>query len=124
MNAVVIGGSGVVGSAVAWDLAQDPGVDRVGIVGRGAAALEKTRAWIGSPKVITHPVSVENRREMATVLSRYDVGVITLPDRRADYLCVESALDAGLSCVDVLEEYHRHPEPHEVERLEVPAGVT
>ena len=48
MKVLVFGGSGKMGSAVAWDLAKNSKVGEVGIIGitgRRENALEKTKKW-------------------------------------------------------------------------------
>ncbi|HUW13980.1 MAG TPA: SDR family NAD(P)-dependent oxidoreductase, partial [Anaerolineae bacterium] len=64
MKVLVFGGSGGIGSAVAWDLAQDSEVKAVGIVGRRKEALEQTKEWIGSDKIIPQPLDILNRDEI------------------------------------------------------------
>ena len=124
MKVLVFGGSGKIGSAVAWDLAKDDEVEAVGIVGRRKDALGQTRKWIGSNKVVPHVLDVSKREDTVRLMKRYDVGAIALPDRRASYRVVEMAIEAGLNIVDMLEEYHRRPDPYETEGLEVPDGMT
>lgn len=123
MKILVFGGSGKIGSAVAWDLAADPVVARIGIVGRNAAGLTRVASWIGSDKVVPHAVDVEDRRAVVEVMRGYDAGALALPDRRTSYKLVEAAVEAGLPIVDMLEEYHRRPDPYETEGLELPRGV-
>lgn len=124
MKVLVIGGSGTIGSVVAWDLVKDNEVEAVGIVGRRKDALKMKRKWINSDKVILHVLDIANREEAKRLMKQYDVGVITLPDRRTSYKIVETAIEAGLNSIDILEEYHRRPDPYEVEGLEVPSGMT
>ena len=57
-------------------------------------------------------------------MKQYDVGVLTLPDRRTSYTMVHAAVEAGFHIVDMLEEYHRRPDVYELEGLELPAGMT
>ncbi len=123
MKILVFGGSGKIGSAVAWDLATDPALARIGIVGRNAAALARVASWIGSDKVVPHAVDVEDRRAVVDVMRGYDAGALALPDRRTSYKLVEAAVEAGLPIVDMLEECHRRPDPYETEGLELPSGV-
>ncbi|HEM61881.1 MAG TPA: SDR family NAD(P)-dependent oxidoreductase [Chloroflexi bacterium] len=123
MKVLVFGGSGGIGKAVAWDLAQDGDVKAVGIVGRRKDSLEATKEWIGSDKVIPQPVDIMNREEAKTLMGLYDVGVIALPDRRTSYSLVHSAVEAGLHVVDMLEEYHRRPDAYELEGLVLPEGM-
>ncbi len=124
MKVLVFGGSGKIGSAVAWDLAKDNEVEAVGIVGRRKDALGQTRKWIGSSKVIPYVLDVNDREDTVGLMKQYDVGAIALPDRRTSYRVVESAIEARLNIVDMLEEYHRRPDPYETEGLQVPKGMT
>jgi saccharopine dehydrogenase-like NADP-dependent oxidoreductase len=57
-------------------------------------------------------------------MSGFDVGIIALPDRRASYAAMEAAIQAGLNVVDILEEFHRRPDPYETEGLVLPEGMT
>jgi saccharopine dehydrogenase-like NADP-dependent oxidoreductase len=124
MRIVVFGGSGTIGSAVAWELARDPEVQRVGLVGRRADALQRTKAQIDSPKVAVHVATADDHARITAVMKEYDVGVLALPDRRADGQCLAQAIAARLDVVDMLEDYHRRPDPSEQEGLEVPAGLS
>ena len=99
-------------------------VTTVGLADRSHGALENARAWLKSPKVVTHQVDVHKKDELATLMSQYDVGVNTLPDRRTSYLVVDAAVRNGFNFVDILEEYHLRPDAYEVEGLELPAGMT
>ena len=124
MKALVFGGSGKVGSAVAWDLAKDDKIEAVGITGRRLEALEKTKKWIGSDKIKPHVVDVNDKPALMELMRQYDAGALAMPDRKTSYKVVHAAVEAGLSIVDMLEEYHRRPDAYETEGLEVPAGMT
>jgi lysine 6-dehydrogenase len=124
MKVLVFGGSGGIGSAVAWDLAQDSEVKAVGIVGRRKEALEQTKEWIGSDKIIPQPLDILNRDEIKKLMGLYDVGVIALPDRRTSYSLIHSAVEAGLNVIDMLEEYHYRPDAYETEGLMLPEGMS
>jgi saccharopine dehydrogenase-like NADP-dependent oxidoreductase len=127
MKVLVFGGSGKMGSAVAWDLAKNSKVGEVGIIGitgRKENALEKTKKWIDSDKIVLHTIDVNNREETMKLMEQYDVGAITLPDRKCSYKVVDMAIEAGLNVVDILEEYHRRPDKYEVEGLEISKGMT
>lgn len=123
LKILVFGGTGKIGSAVAFDLAKDREIESVGIAGRSHESMERTRAWIKSDKVVPHVLNISDAEAVRKLMSRYDVGVITLPDRKTSYRTVEAAIDSGLDVVDVLEEYHRRPEPYETEGLEIPGGL-
>jgi saccharopine dehydrogenase-like NADP-dependent oxidoreductase len=124
LKALVFGGTGRIGSAVARDLASYGGAETVGIVGRSRASLDKTLQWIGSEKVTSHVLDIADARKARTLMQEYDVGIIALPDRRGSYKTIETAIGAGLNIVDILEEYHRRPDPYETEGLEVPTGMS
>jgi len=124
MKILVFGGSGKIGSAVAWDLVKDTDVEAVGIVGRREDTLERVSTWINSDKVVLHILDISNTEDTKRLMEEYDVGVISLPDRKTSYKVIEAAIEAGLDVVDILEEYHRSPDPYEVEGLEIPDGIT
>jgi saccharopine dehydrogenase-like NADP-dependent oxidoreductase len=124
MRFLVFGGSGTIGRAAAWDLARDPDVREVALVGRHLDALGQVRSWIGGKKVTLHAGDAGNRDAMLRLMEGYDAGILTLPDRRSSYRLAEHAIAAGLPAVDVLEEYHRRPDTYEVEGLEVPPGLS
>ncbi|MEW6217062.1 MAG: saccharopine dehydrogenase C-terminal domain-containing protein [Candidatus Bipolaricaulota bacterium] len=123
MKILIVGGTGKIGAAVAWDLVREDGVEAVGLVGRTQQALEKVSRWLGSPKVRVHRSDVTGN-DLDLVMGEYDVAVIALPDRRTSYTVVELAIRHGLHLVDMLEEYHRRPDAHETEGLPVPTGTT
>jgi saccharopine dehydrogenase-like NADP-dependent oxidoreductase len=124
MKALVFGGSGKVGSAVAWDLAHDNKIDAIGITGRNLEALEKTRKWIGSDKVVPHAIDVHDKTALSALMRRYDAGALALPHRKTSYKVVHAAVENGFQIVDMLEEYHRRPDAYETEGLEIPGGMT
>jgi len=114
----------MIGPAVAWDLIKDDEVEAVGLVGRREHALEKTKKWVNSDKVLLHVLDIANREDTKRLMKQYDVGVLALPDRRTSYKVVDTAIEAGLNIVDLLEEYHRGPDKYEIEGLEIPEGTT
>lgn len=123
MKIAVFGGNGRMGAAVAFDLVRQDDVESVGLVGRRADALERTRTWLASPKVVTRVLDVANRADTMALMKQYDVCVSALPDRHSSYLAMHAAVEAGVHFVDMLEEYHRRPDRYELERLELPAGM-
>ena len=123
MKILVFGGSGKIGSAVAWDLAPDPDVEVIGIVGRHKDSLEKVKAWIGKDKVKPHVLDIHDKQAAINLMKEYDVGVLTLPNRQTSYKVVHLAIEAGLNIVDTIEEFHRTPDAYETEGLEVPEGM-
>ncbi|MGV8174433.1 MAG: saccharopine dehydrogenase family protein [Methanothrix sp.] len=124
LKALIFGGTGRIGSAVAWDLVRYGGADEVGIVGRSRISLEETKKRIGSDRVVAHDLDISEARKVRALMKDYDVGVLALPDRRSSYRTIETAIGAGLDVVDILEEYHRRPDPYEREGMQVPAGLS
>jgi saccharopine dehydrogenase-like NADP-dependent oxidoreductase len=123
MKVLVFGGNGKMGQAVAFDLAKDDSVEQIGLVGRTEKTLKQAKAWLKSPKVVLHVLDVDDRKATMKLMDQYDVGVSTLPDRHTSYVMGHSAVEAGLSYVDMLEEYHRRPDLYELEGLKLPKGV-
>lgn len=124
MKVLVFGGSGKIGSAVAWDLAKDGEVKQIGLVGRKAESLQKVKDWVGSDRIAIHTADAADEASIKSLMKQYDVGVLALPDRRRSYKIAHYAVEAGLNIVDMLEEYHRRPDAYEVEGLELPQGMT
>jgi saccharopine dehydrogenase-like NADP-dependent oxidoreductase len=124
MNILIFGGSGKMGAAVAWDLVKQADVESVGLVGRNEDSLKKTANWVNSSKIRLHTLDIMDVEASKALMEAYDVGVSTLPDRRTSYRVVDTAIQAGLDIVDMLEEYHRRPDPYEVEGLEKPEGMS
>jgi len=120
MKALIFGGSGKIGSAVAWDFAKDPDIKTIGIVDKRISALEKVKNWISSDKVIPHFLDVEDKNAVVALMKQYDIGVSALPNRRTSYKMIHAAVETGLNFIDMLEEYHRRPDAYEVEGLELP----
>ena len=117
-------GLGKVGAASAWALVKDSEVEAVGIVGRRKSNLERVQTWINSNKLIVHVLDVSNTEDTKILMKEYDVGIISLPDRKTSYTTVAVAIEAGLNIVDILEEYHRRPDPCETEGLNIPNRMT
>lgn len=123
MKALVFGGSGKMGAAVAWELAGRDDVEKVGLVDRRPEAMQQVIRRIGSDKLVAVNVDVTDAAALEKVMREYDVGVSTLPDRRTSYRTAETAIRAGFPMVDLLEEFHRRPDRYELEGLVLPAGV-
>ena len=120
MKVLVIGGAGTIGSVIAWDLVKDNEVEAVGIIDKRKDIPKR----INSNKVIMHVLDITDREKTKRLMKEYDVGVISLPDRRTSYKVIDTAIEARLDIVDILEEYHRSPDPYEIEGLEVPSKTT
>jgi len=121
---ILVIGLGEVGAASAWDLVRDSEVEIVGIVGRRKSSLERVQKRINSNKLKLHVLDVSNTADMRTLMQEYDVGIISLPDRKTSYKTLEAAIEAGLNVVDILEEYHRRPDAYETEGLDIPSQMT
>ncbi len=124
MKALVFGGSGKIGSAIAWDLAKDKQIEEIGIVGRHKETLEKVKNWVGSDKVRVCVLDINNKQDTIDLMKQYRVGILALPNRKTSYKVAHNAIEAGLDIVDTIEEFHRTPDPYETEGLEIPQGMT
>lgn len=117
MNVLVIGAAGKMGRAVVSYLVDDHSVERVGLLDTQAAGLAK---GVDSRKLQLHSVDVTKTDELKEVMSQYDVGVVTLPNRKLSYKVMEAAIEARLDLVDILEEYHRRPDNYQTEGFVIP----
>lgn len=123
MKILIFGGSGKIGSAVAWDLAKDDNVKAIGIVGRHKKTLENIKKWVKSDKIIPHILDINDKKASVALMKKYDAGAVVLPDRKTSYKVLHYSVEAGLDSVDALEEFHRTPDPYEIEGLEIPRGL-
>ncbi len=124
MKILIFGGTGKIGSAVAWDLAKEDAVESIGLVGRRRKALDDVRKWVKSKKIVVHSLDITDKKQTQKIMAKYDVGVNALPDRRTSYAVFHAAAEAGFSTVDMLEEYHLRPDAYELEGLKLPKGMT
>ena len=102
---------------------QDNEVETIGIVDRREDALKRVKKWINSDKIVMHILDIEDKENTKKLMKQYDVGAVVLPNRRSSYKVVDTAINAGFNIVDILEEYHRRPDPYEIEGLEIPDGM-
>jgi len=124
MKVLVFGGGGKMGSTVAFDLLKNAAVREVGLADRSYSGLENARAWLKHPNVVVHHLDVSDKDELTALMKHYHVGVNTLPDRRTSYLVADAAVRCGFNVVDILEEFHRRPDAHEVEGMVLPPGMS
>lgn len=122
MNVLIIGAAGKMGKVVVSYFADDPAVETLGLLDAKESALQSLVKGSPPGKVKLHPVDVNNTDELKKIMAQYDVGVATLPNRRLSYKVMETAIDAGLNLVDILEEYHRRPDNYQTEGFVVPPG--
>ena len=122
MKALVIGAAGKMGRAVVYHLARDPEVSEIGLLDVQEEALKSIVSGERTGKLRTHPLNVNDRKKLQEIMRQYDVGVVTLPNRKVSYHVMETAIEAGLHLVDMLEEYHRRPDKYETEGFELPSG--
>jgi len=122
MKALVIGAAGKMGKAVVFHLANDPEVREIGLLDLQEEALKSIAQGNKNGNLKLHSLDVGDRKKLAQIMEGYDVGVATLPNRKVSYHVMETAIEAGLHLVDMLEEYHRRPDKYETEGFEIPRG--
>jgi saccharopine dehydrogenase-like NADP-dependent oxidoreductase len=121
MKILSVGAAGKMGRAVVAYLANDPEVVSVGLLDIHTNALKSLQEADPSKKLKSHFIDVEKIDELKEVIRQYDVAVVTLPNRRLSYKVMEAAIDARVSLVDVIEEYHRKPDNNETEGFVIPS---
>ena len=124
MRVLIFGGAGKMGSVVALDLVKDQDIEAVGIIDKRKDALAEIAGWIGNKKVITFAVDIEDRNSIGNLMREYDAGVVALPSWKASYRVIEMAIENKFNMVNMLEEYHRRPDPCVGRELEVPEGMS
>ncbi|HDS11652.1 MAG TPA: saccharopine dehydrogenase [Candidatus Wirthbacteria bacterium] len=124
MKVLIFGGSGKIGSAVAYDLIQDPAITQIGLAGNDQASLDKIANWLQNSKITTHCLDVNQTEQTAALLKGYQVAVSAVPDRRTSYNIARCAIESRVDLVDMLEEYHRRPDKHETEGIQIPTGMS
>lgn len=124
MKVLVFGGSGKIGRAIAWDLAHNEKAKSIGLLGRNLDTLTMVETWINSDKIVICKLDIHKLSRLKKLMEQYDVGIIALPDRKSSYKVAEAAINAKLNIVDILEEYHRKPDPHETESIELPKNMS
>ena len=124
MKALVFG-AGKQAKGVVWYLANRSDFDQIGILSRSEGPIEEIIEFIGDDKLEKYVVDVVAETEkLKEIMKEYDVGINALPTRKTCYATVEAAIEAGLDMIDILEEYHRRPDPYETEDLEIPEGMS
>jgi saccharopine dehydrogenase-like NADP-dependent oxidoreductase len=119
MKALVIGAAGKMGRAVVHYLANDPAVTQIGALDIQEEGLKSIARQDKTGKMKVHKLDVHDRKAMKETMGEYDVGVATLPNRKVSYDVMETAVEAGMHLVDILEEYHRRPDKYETEGFEI-----
>jgi len=120
MKVLAIGAAGKMGKAVVSYFANDPAIETLGLLDAQESVLQSLTKGNGSGKIKLHLVDVNRMDELKEVMGQYDVGVVTLPNRRLSYKVMEASIEARLNLVDILEEYHRRPDNYQTEGFVVP----
>ncbi|HLO30257.1 MAG TPA: saccharopine dehydrogenase C-terminal domain-containing protein [Anaerolineales bacterium] len=120
MKVLAIGAAGKMGKAVVSYFANDPAVEVLGLLDTQESALRSLTRGDESGRFRLHPLDISRIDELKDVMKQYDVGVVTLPNRKLSYRVMEAAIDARLDLVDILEEYHRRPDRDQTEGLVIP----
>src|SRR5512142_1348556 len=120
MKILAIGAAGKMGRAVVSYFATDPETEVLGLMDVQENVLLSFLREDTTGKLKAHLIDANRIEEMKAVMSQYDVGIVTLPNRKLSYQVMETAIDAGLDLVDILEEYHRRPDNYQTEGFVIP----
>jgi lysine 6-dehydrogenase len=120
MKILAIGAAGKMGRAVVSYFAADPETEVLGLMDVQGNILLSFLREDTTGKLKAHLIDVKHVEEMKDVMSLYDVGILTLPNRKLSYQVMETAIEAGLDLVDILEEYHRRPDVYQTEGFIIP----
>lgn len=123
MKALIFG-AGRQAEGIAWYLVNHTDFEEIGIFSRSPGPIDDMMDFIGSEKLKKYVGDVMDSEKTKEVMKNYDVGINALPTRQTSYKTIELAMEIGLNMVDILEEYHRSPDPYEMEGMEIPEGMT
>ena len=98
---VAIFGSGLMGSAIARDLARSKVVDEVSVYDVDRKRLNALARGVNSSKLSVKVHDVRRRSNTTRLLKRFDVGVGALPHGLSEY-AIESTIRAGVNFVDLI----------------------
>ncbi len=100
MKALILGGAGIQGSAVAYDMVKK-GVSEVVIASRGKEALDATASWIKSEKLKTMRIDVSDKDRLVEVIEDggFDFVVSAVP-WMVSIPPLEVSLEAGVDFLD------------------------
>jgi lysine 6-dehydrogenase len=121
MKILVIGAAGKMGRAVVSYFVDDPETEVLGLMDVQENVLLSFLREDATGKLKAHLIDASQVDAMKDVMSLYDVGVVTLPNRKLSYQVMETAIEAGLDLVDILEEYHRRPDHYQTEGFIIPS---
>jgi len=101
MKVLVLGGTGIQGSAVAQDMVRKGGVTDVVIAARRKEALQHTASWLKSEKLKTECVDVSDKDRLVKLMKEgeFDVVVSSVPWRVA-ITPLEASVEAGVDFLD------------------------
>src|SRR5512133_526814 len=120
MKVLAIGAAGKMGKAVVSYLANDPVVETIGLLDLREDTLRAVVKGEQTARYRFHPLDISSIEALQDVMKQYDVGVVTLPNRKLSYQVMDAAIDARLDLVDILEEYHRRPDNYQTEGFIIP----
>jgi len=101
MRVLILGGSGIQGSAVAEDMVKNENVIDVVIAGRRKKALELVASWIKSEKLKIECVDVSDKESLIKLIKEggFDVVISSVPWRVA-ITPLEASIEAGVNFLD------------------------
>lgn len=100
MVKIAVLGSGMQGTACAYDLAMNPNITEVAIADLELPKAEASARRINNPKVISKAVNVQNYAELVTFLKPYDVVVSAVP-YFFNYDVTRAAIESKTHMVDM-----------------------
>jgi lysine 6-dehydrogenase len=121
MKVLAIGAAGKMGRAVVSYFVNDPETEVLGLMDVQENVILSFLREDTTGKLKGHLIDANHIDEMKNVMGLYDVGVVALPNRKLSYQVMETAIEAGLDLVDILEEYHRKPDLYQTEGFIIPA---
>ena len=124
LKAVVLGGTGDMGSLAVHELGRDERIEQVTIVGRNRERAEVLAAEVG-PRARVEILDVRQPEVLREVMKSHDVAVGALgPFYLYDKLIAEAAIEAGTPYVSICDDYDATEAVMELDEAAKRRGVT
>lgn len=102
-NKIIVAGAGLMGSAIVRKLLKVGKID-VGVIDNNKLRLNLCK---GAKKYYCDCLDEKNLKK---IIQGYNLCIIALSSRKASYAVMKACVDLKINIVDIIEEYHLHPE--------------
>jgi lysine 6-dehydrogenase len=105
LKIAVLGGYGAMAQVIVRDLLESSGVENVAVCGRNLKKAQHFAERLGDPRIVSVEVDITKHEMLKKVLNDYDV-VINSSWYEYNLEVMRTAIDCGVSCIDLGGLYH------------------